>query len=376
MFDFLKRHPDFLKLISPPATPQPTLAAPQDEPIYTLPPMEREPEVTLAAHMLAESRDWSHENLRIADLHAKGYLGAGATVAILDTGIDVRHPDLEPAMEGLHRDFTGSPAGHMDRQGHGTHCAGIVGARSNGDGTIGIAPKCKIFAVKVLNDQGSGASSWIAAGIRYAASVGADVISMSLGGPGQDPATRSAIQEVTQRGVLVICAAGNDGGPSWDYPGAYPESLSVAATDRNNQRASFSTINSQVDVGAPGVSILSTLPNGRYGTMSGTSMACPCVAGVAALVVGAAKAAGKKPPTQSEFLAALARTSNDIAPPGKDDRTGTGLIDPAKLIEDLVGKPVSPPPQPDPNPPAPPVPGKFFKTIVVSSDSPVKVEVR
>lgn len=325
-------------------------AAPAADPIYRLPPGELWPERVLTAAQLAESRDWGHGPLGLEALHARGITGAGVTVAVLDTGVDAAHPDLRArTLPG--RDFTGgtSPA---DRQGHGTHCAGIVAASSNGDGLIGAAPDAKVLPVKVLDDGGSGASTWIAAGIRWAADQGADVLSLSLGGPAADAGTRAAIQYATGKGCWVVCAAGNDGRPATSYPGHYPESVAVAAVDKDLRRATFSTINPQNDVGAPGVSILSTLPNGRYGNMSGTSMATPYVAGCLALVRGELKRLGRPVPDQAALLAAIGRTSRDIAPAGPDADTGAGLVQPAALLADLAGGP-TPPPDPTVPPPTP-----------------------
>lgn len=323
------------------------------EPIYEIPPIERQPEITvrsdLLGEFLAEQRDWGHAPLKLEALHARGVTGAGVTIAICDTGIDYQHPDLAPNMTpGGHRDFTGSSSGYMDRQGHGTHCAGIAAAANNGSGIIGAAPSAKLMAVKVLSDQGSGASSWIAAGIRHAADQGADVLSLSLGGPSSDTQTRSAIQYATGKGCWVVVAAGNDGREVSSYPGHYPESIAVAAVDKETKRASFSTINRENDVSAPGVSIWSSLPGARYGSMSGTSMATPYVAGCLALLRGAFKAAGQTPPTQAALLQAFADASVDISPAGRDSGTGWGLVDPTALIAALVR--VTPPPPPPPVP--------------------------
>ena len=325
----------------------PPVAPFEFDPIYRLPPNEMQPELSIRADMLAESRDWGHAPLGLEALHAGGVTGAGVVVCIADTGVDAAHPDLAARMVAG-RDFTGGTA-PTDRQGHGTHCAGITAASTNGDGLIGAAPDAKIMPVKVLGDDGSGASSWIAAGIRWAADNGADIISLSLGGPAPDPQTQSAVTYATGKGCWVVCAAGNDGGPATSYPGHYPASCAVAAVDKEIKRASFSTINAENDVAAPGVSILSTLPNGRYGTMSGTSMATPYVAGCLALVRGELKRQGRAVPNQTALLAAIKRTSKDILPAGVDSSTGSGLVNPAALIADLVGTappPADPPPSP------------------------------
>lgn len=323
---------------------------PPNEPIYTIPPIEAEPEMSIRADLLGESRDWGHGTLKLEEMHAKGHIGAGVVIAICDTGIDPDHADLKSQLlPAGHKDFTGSPYGTRDYQGHGTHCAGIAAAASNTVGLIGAAPAAKLLAVKVLNDYGSGASSWIAAGIKHAADAGADIISLSVGGSQPDTQTRDAIKYAAARGCWIVCAAGNDGGPATSYPGHYPESIAVAAIGKDLLRASFSTINAENDIAAPGVSIMSTLPEGRYGTMSGTSMATPYVAGCLALLRSAIKAAGRVMLTQTDVLTALSRLSNDLVPVGKDANTGYGLINLPKLIAEFgtVGPPVPTlPPQP------------------------------
>lgn len=325
------------------------------------PPEMREPSIAFDARYLAaaagDRRDWSHGPLGLAELHARGVTGKGVRVAVLDTGVDDAHPDLAAVVEdAAGRDFTGSPAGWRDRQSHGTHCAGIVACDDDGGGLVGVAPDATVLPVKVLGDGGSGASSWIAAGIRHAVDVGrADVVSMSLGGPGPDAATRAAVQYAASRGVVVVAAAGNEGPGSVNYPGAYPEVCCVAATGKDGRVARFSSQNATVDVAAPGVDILSAVPGNRYAAYSGTSMATPCVAGVVALGLGELKRLGRPAPAPAAVLAALKATARDVAPPGPDHATGAGLIDPAAFVAALVG-PAEPPP--------PPAPGK---TVVVTS---------
>jgi subtilisin len=315
------------------------------DPVYRLPPDELEPEVTYSARLfaaMADERDWGHVPLGLEVLHGRGIKGKGVTVAILDTGIDTAHPDLaDRVLAG--KDFTGGN-GYGDEQGHGSHCAGIVAASTNGDGLIGAAPEARLLVGKVLDDSGSGRSSWIAAGIRWAADSGADIVSLSLGGPGADTATREAIRYAVAKGVWVVAAAGNSGKAGDNFPGHYTESCAVAAVGQDLKRASFSTLNDGNDIAAPGVSILSTLPGGRYGRMSGTSMATPYVAGCLALVRGSLKAAGKPIPPQSAMLDALGRTARDLASAGPDAETGAGLIETAKLLELLMGTPTTPRP--------------------------------
>lgn len=333
-------------------------ALPVGEPIYTIPPIEREPEMLVPAHLLrvvmqGDDRDWGHEALDLPRLHDRAVTGEGVLVAVLDTGVDASHPDLKANVDTTgSKDYTGSRYAWGDRQGHGSHCSGIVAADDDGKGLVGSAPDAKVVAVKVLNDSGSGASSWIAAGIRYAADAGADIISMSLGGPSPDNLTRAAVQYAVSKGCWVVAAAGNSGPNSIDYPGAYPECISVAAVGKDLSRASFSSTNREVDIAAPGVSVMSTIPGGRYAAYSGTSMATPYVAGCLALVRGELKRLGLPVPGQVELMAAMKKTARDLAPVGPDTGTGAGLIQPVALLA-LLAKDATPPKPPEPPTPEP-----------------------
>jgi subtilisin family serine protease len=181
--------------------------------------------------------------------------------------------------------YTDSPE-DGDVHGHGTHVAGSVAALTdNQKGVSGTCPGCTLYDVKVLDDAGSGAYSWISEGIIWAADNGAKVINMSLGGRTGSSTVRSAIDYAWGKGVVVVAAAGNDGTSAHAYPAAYNNVLAVGATDNRDSKASFSNYGSSwVDVAAPGVGILSTTVDGAYGTKSGTSMATPHVAGEAGLI--------------------------------------------------------------------------------------------
>lgn len=211
--------------------------------------------------------------------------GQGIRVAVLDTGVDASHPDLAGRLTGG-ANFTSQNFGDFaDRNGHGTMCAGLVAAnRNNGIGIAGVAPEALVMPIKVLGDNGSGNIEQLVAGIRYAVQNGAQILSISIAASGPSDLLRQAIDEATNRGLLVIAAAGNGGTMTQVFPGAYPNVLTVAATTRNDQRASFSSYGTWVDVAAPGVDILSTAVGGGYTTLSGTSMSAPIVAGQAALV--------------------------------------------------------------------------------------------
>lgn len=209
-------------------------------------------------------------------------MGEGINVAILDTGI-AEHPDMEGAILSP-LNFSGEND-HIDYNGHGLHCASIVGARNNEMGMVGVAPGCNIIPVKVLGNNGSGSYEGIIAGIQGAMDAGADIISMSLGSPTEAPiALHEKIKEATNRGIIVLAAAGNDAGRT-NYPARYDEVIAVAALDRTGNLAHFSSRSDEVDAVAPGVDIYACHLNKGYAKLNGTSQACPFMAGVCALLL-------------------------------------------------------------------------------------------
>jgi thermitase len=230
-----------------------------------------------------------------ADIEAKAAWdvtqGNGIKVAILDTGINLSHPDLAGKVV-IQKIFITNTL--EDNNGHGTHVAGIIAADTNNNiGVAGVCPQCQLIIGKVMDDTGTGTSSDAVAGITWAADQGAKVINLSLGTSEGETASlyQQAVDYATQKGAVVVAAAGNDGVTTPFYPAATNGVLSVAATDNNDVMASFSNHGTWVKVAAPGVDIVSTMPNHAnekqvqdYGYMSGTSMAGPYVAGAAALV--------------------------------------------------------------------------------------------
>jgi len=216
---------------------------------------------------------------------------SGVKIAILDTGIDQDHEDLASKIVD-NQNFTGSSS-FDDLYGHGTHVAGIAAAiTNNATGVAGMGWSSSLMNVKVLDDSGSGYYSWIANGIIWAADHGAKVINMSLGGRSASKTLENAVNYAWSKGVVLVAAAGNNGSSARSYPAYYQNCIAVAATDSNDKKASWSNYGSWVDVAAPGVNIFSTLTNhpsvlsssAGYGYLSGTSMATPHVAGLAALV--------------------------------------------------------------------------------------------
>jgi serine protease len=280
--------------------------------------------------------------------------GTGATIAIVDTGVDVEHPDLAAnVLSPADADFTGDgdDDGAQDENGHGTHVAGIAAAaRGNGVGGAGVAPGAKILAVRVLDEGGTGSALGVANGINYAADKGADVINLSLGATsglgqvgqlqGDYELVYEAIDHAWAGGAVVVVAAGNDAFPLCTEPAAAPKALCVGATDANDLRSFFSNSDATmtraylVAPGGNGLScageIFSTYlrsapkspcsPSSGYDAIAGTSMATPFVSGVAALLASRGL-------TNDQILDCLLETADDLGAPGRDPVFGYGLVD-------------------------------------------------
>jgi len=222
--------------------------------------------------------------------------GEGIKVFICDTGIDSDHPDLIANLR-TGKSFVTNENTTEDFHGHGTHCAGTVAAALNDQGVVGVAPYAYLYPVKVLSASGSGNWSWLIAALDWIMDKkGARIASMSLGGSGAPVALKDVCQAAYNDGVLLVAAAGNSGpgNNTVGFPGKYPEVMAVSAVDSSDTIANFSSRGPEVEVCAPGVNVLSTTRGGGYGRMSGTSMACPHVSGVAALTWGSHRGANNK----------------------------------------------------------------------------------
>ncbi|MFC3957776.1 S8 family peptidase [Halovivax cerinus] len=230
-------------------------------------------------HALAQDLPYGIDIVEADVAHDNGDTGAGADIAIIDTGIDQDHPDLQANL-GQGADFTGTGSWDDDN-GHGTHCAGIADADDNTEGVVGVSTEATLHAVKVLGSGGGGSFSDIAAGIEWVANQGYDVASLSLGGSTGSSALQDACQYASNSGVLVVAAAGNDGECSncVSYPAVYDTVMAVSATDSNDEIASFSSTGPEIEIAAPGANVNSTYNDGGYTSLDGTSMACPHVAG-------------------------------------------------------------------------------------------------
>jgi len=263
-------------------------------------------------------------------------------IAIVDTGIELTHPDLKNKIESSGYDFVNSDFEAEDDEGHGTFVAGIAAADTdNNEGMAGVAWNCKLLPVKVLDELGEGYYSWIIDGIIWAVDHEAAVVNLSLGGPADSYSLEAAVRYAHQNDIVVAAAAGNDGG-SVIYPAAYDDyCLAVAATDYNDQRPAWSNCGTQIDVAAPGKWILSTYPTWLappgylpYGWGDGTSASTPHVSGLAALIKSI-----KPLLTADEIMYVIKYSADDVnesSNPGNDVFIGYGRINMEKALVPLI----------------------------------------
>jgi subtilisin family serine protease len=309
--------------------------------------------VLLAAAPAAGATDprrgeqWNLDLIEADAAHAVS-TGAGATVAIVDSGVQADHPDLAGRI-GPGYDFVDHDATPQDGDGHGTHVTGIIGAASgNGIGIESVAPGATLMPVRVLGNDGSGNIDDVARGIDWAREHGADVINLSLGsdvplvGAAGGDSFDAAIRRAIAAGIVVVAAAGNNGVPVCEQPAASDGLLCVGAVDRRRQRSFFSSFGAGLGLVAPGGSgassggadvgedVLSTYAGSTYRELAGTSQAAPHVSGVAALLV----ARGVRGQAAVKRLLA---TATDLGAPGTDAEYGAGLVDARAAVAGLGG---------------------------------------
>uniref|UniRef100_UPI000AD2EB3B type VII secretion-associated serine protease mycosin n=1 Tax=Streptomyces ossamyceticus TaxID=249581 RepID=UPI000AD2EB3B len=292
---------------------------------------------------------WALQRVLLDELWQGTDQGKGVRVAVIDTGVDDRNPQLKGAVDkAAGRDFLAKGKGAdptNDREGHGTKVAGIIAARPHDDtGFVGLAPNATIIPIRQNDAENSGDSDSMAEAITYAVAQGADVINISqdttkpLSGTSR---LAQAVRAAIAQKVVVVASAGNDGLDGTyknTYPAAFPGVLAVASSDRNNERASFSQAGEFVGVAAPGVDIVSTVPGGGQCTDNGTSFSAPFVAGVAALLKE------KRPDwTTAQIVTQIEQTA-ERAVNGHDNFVGWGIVDPVRAVQDsdLADPPSSP----------------------------------
>lgn len=265
--------------------------------------------------------------------------GEGIGVAILDTGIDLEHPDLKSNLK-LALDFSGEND-PRDRHGHGTHVAGIIGANDNQSGIIGIAPRCNLFSLKVLTSQGAGTDAMLHNALRWVLhnhkTHNIRVVNMSLGSPEPNPALLQVLIQLRDQGVICLCAAGNEGqagsgSSTVNFPARYWEQeacMSIGAVNEIERAAFFSSTGpNHVTFVGPGANIFSTYPGGKYARLSGTSMATPAIVGLVTLLLAAHKPVDLDKNallTLKEVVEHMKEFSKDLGTMGYDSQYGWGL---------------------------------------------------
>lgn len=294
--------------------------------------------VTSMAYTTKQEPNWGIRYTNIQKFWKQGSTGKGVRIAIVDTGIDVNHPDLKGSIYGSVNYVKGAKSG-IDDNGHGTHVAGIIAAKDNSIGSVGIAPGARLYSVKVMNKDGIGSVSDISRGIRWSIDHKMQIINLSLGmtddelGTSQFRQLEKVLNEAYRKGILIVAASGNDGVSPVEYPANFPSVIAVGAASEGRKPvwADFSNYSNKIEVIAPGDFVYSTIPRYMRGEFSGrmgydyymgTSMASPYVAGFLAILKQ------RNPHYSASKLRTFALRKNvmDIGTKGKDDYTGYGFI--------------------------------------------------
>lgn len=238
---------------------------------------------------IQKRKEWVPWNVkRVLGESSRAYTGKNVKVGVIDTGIDLTHPDLKKNIRGGINILDPSKL-PTDLNGHGTHIAGIIGASRNQYGIVGVAPEVSLYAIKVLDHTGVGTVPDLIQGIEWGIANRMDILNISISGGKEIPSDlKQVIDLARKRGVFVVAAAGNEGDPAGKgdtvgIPARIPTVIGVAATDKKNKRTPFSATGSEVDICAPGMNILSTYKDHKYAILSGTSMSAAHVSGVLAL---------------------------------------------------------------------------------------------
>lgn len=268
---------------------------------------------------------WGISSIK-ADMVPYSTTNSDVKVAIIDSGVDITHPDLSASIKGGYNAIN-QEMPYTDDYGHGTHVAGIIAATNNSIGVVGVSPNVSLYSVKVLDSTGSGYISDVIEGIEWSITNNINIINLSLESADSE-SLHDAIIKAYESNIVTVAASGNNSNSSVSYPAAYNEVISVSAIDSNNKIASFSSTG-KVDVCAPGVNIYSTYKDSTYVTMSGTSMAAPHVTGTVALILSLSTKSdsnGDGRISPDEVKEKLQNTCTDLGTPGTDSIYGTGLV--------------------------------------------------
>ncbi|MBU0967744.1 MAG: S8 family peptidase [Proteobacteria bacterium] len=291
-----------------------------------------EPELSEAEY----GSSWGVQHIGCDLVHDQGITGQGVKIAVIDTGIDYTHPQLSANYRGGY-DFVFTDNDPYDDSwnSHGTHVAGIIAASADGSGVVGGAPDASLYAVKVLDGSGSGYLSWIIAGIEWAVDNGMDIANISIAGP-NSPVLQDACKAAYDAGLLLIAAGGNTRSGDVLYPAAYDSVIAVSGSYQSDLPAWFSPMDTEVELMAPGVEILSTTAGGEYALLSGTSQAAPHVTAVAALLMSAGQVDvnGDGLANNQDIRLRLQQTAVDLGDEGRDEVYGFGLVDAVAAILD------------------------------------------
>ncbi len=293
------------------------------EPLAATPPLTQE-----------YSDSWGVSRIGGNYAAATGITGAGIKVAILDSGIDYSHPDLKDNYKGGYNFVYDNNDPFDDGYiSHGTHIAGIIGARNNGTGVVGVAPEVSLYAVKVLGGMVMGDLSDILAGMEWAINNKMDVINMSIGAPIDSAAFKDACDRAYQAGIIVVAASGNTHSNTMEFPAAYDSVIAVSSTNQDDSFSAFSNYAPKNELSAPGAAINSTMRGGAYGVMNGTSQSAAHVSGAAAILLAKGVADANNDGRRADDVRALLGASaKDLGDPGRDQYFGFGLVDLEKAL--------------------------------------------
>jgi serine protease len=271
------------------------------------------------------TKQWNYEAISLPEAWEITKGSKDITVAVIDTGVDLDHPDLKEQLVAgidLVSDDEDYFPGPEDRNRHGTHVAGIIGADSNNNlGIAGVNWKVNIMPIRALDSSGNGSNSTISSAIIWAVNHGADVINISVGSFKESKLLEDAVDYAYRNKVTIVAASGNYGKDELLYPAEYDKTIAVGAVDTELEWVSYSHYGEKLDFVAPGQTIYSTITRASYAIDSGTSMATPHVAGLVALIL-----ASEEVTTPTQIKEQLRLTAQDLGAKGWDKKYGYGLI--------------------------------------------------